>query len=166
MKTRNPGCGNDIRSFRAALRTMVRKINRHLKDDTACCGIGFLPCHVLLELDEKEGLSLRDLQDVMEVDKAALSRAVDELVKEGQVTRRENREDRRNIVIELSAEGRKKVADIHRYCDKKYKKLFDMIPAAEQATVVCAVSYLARAFDEFSTETMCCVPVTKERKKS
>ena len=87
-----------------------------------------------------------------------MSRAVDGLVKDGQVSRKENPEDRRNIVIALTAAGQKKVADIHRYCDKKYKKLFDLIPEKEHATVVCAVSYLARAFDELSTETMCCLP--------
>lgn len=154
----------DIRAFRAALRVLVRKISRHLKDDTICCGMGFLPCHILLELEAGKGCSLRDLQGVMDVDKAALSRAVDELVRDGQVSRRENPEDRRNIVIELTVAGRKKIAAIDAHCDRKYQRLFDLIPSGEHATVVCAVSYLARAFDELGTETMCCIPKKKGRK--
>lgn len=164
MKDKCACIDTDIRAFRAALRTMVRKINRQLKEDTSCCGVGFLPCHILMELDGKNGLSLRGLQKEMETDKAGLSRAVDSLVKDGLVTRKENAEDRRNIVIELTAAGRKKVGDIHRHCDRKYRKLFDLIPEKEHAAVVRAVSYLARAFDDLSTETMCCLPEKKETK--
>jgi DNA-binding MarR family transcriptional regulator len=164
MKAKQPRSEMEIRAFRAALRTLVRKINRQLKDDTSCCGLGFLPCHILLELDGREGLSLRDLQKEMETDKAALSRAVDALVNDGQVSRKENPEDRRNIVIELTAVGRKKVSEIHRHCDRKYQKLFDVIPEKEHASVVCAVNYLAQAFDELGSEAMYCVP--EKRKTS
>jgi DNA-binding MarR family transcriptional regulator len=141
----------DLRAFRAALRLLVRKISRNLRADTTCCGVGFLPCHVLLELEGKAGLSLRDLQETMETDKAALSRTVEGLVCAGLVTRQQNPGDRRTIVITLTVAGRGKVAAINQYTDKKYGRLFRLIPTPEHATVVCAVNYLAQAFDELES---------------
>ena len=156
MKTQAAVPPPDIRAFRAALRLLVRKISRNLRDDTTCCGVGFLPCHVLLELEGETGLSLRDLQEAMETDKAALSRTVEELVCAGLVTRRQNPGDRRTIVIALTAAGRTKVAAINKYTDQKYGRLFRLIPPQEHATVVCAVDYLARAFDDLESGSVPC----------
>jgi DNA-binding MarR family transcriptional regulator len=153
----------DIRAFRAALRLLVRKIGRQLRDDTQCCGVGFLPCHALLELEGAGGRSLRELQAAMETDKAALSRTVDCLVQDGLVTRKENPDDRRAVVIALTAAGRRKAATINRYSDAKYRQLFGLIPAREHATVVCAVGYLARAFDELGGEAVYCAPAKRRK---
>jgi DNA-binding MarR family transcriptional regulator len=158
MKAETSSDTPDIRAFRAALRILVRKISRQLRDDTQCCGVGFLTCHVLLELDAVGGCALKDLQEAMETDKAAVSRTVDSLVTDGLVTRKENPADRRAVIIEFTAAGRKKAAEINRYSDDKYSELFRLIPVQEHATVVCAVNYLARAFDKLGGETMCCLP--------
>lgn len=147
----------DVRAFRAALRLLVRKISRNLRDDTACCGVGFLPCHVLLELDGSAGRSLRDLEESMETDKAALSRSVESLVGGGLVTRQQNPANRRTVVIALTPAGRKKVAQINRFSDEKYGQLFRLIPNQEHASVVCAVDYLAGAFDELEGGAVCSV---------
>ncbi len=152
---------SDIRAFRAALRLLVRKISRNLRDDTTCCGVGFLPCHLLLELEGREGVSLRELQDAMATDKAALSRAVDSLVAEKLVTREQNPENRRAVLIALTKAGRAKAAEINDYSDEKYARLFRLIPEKEHATVVGAVDYLAKAFEEFETCTETCGPEKK-----
>jgi putative acetyltransferase len=154
---KDPTTGTDeLKAFRVALRTLVRKINRHIKEDSTCCGIGFMPCHVLIEFEDGKARSLRDLQEAMEMDKAGLSRAVDTLVKAGMLTRRENPENRRSIIIEPTKNGLKKIAGVNRNSDAKYRKLFDLIPANEHATVVCAVSYLARAYDELDADDDAC----------
>jgi putative acetyltransferase len=158
MKTTAFSDATDIRAFRAALRILVRKIGRQLREDTQCCGVSFLTCHVLLELDGDDGCALKDLQEAMETDKAAVSRTVDGLVQEGLLTRKENPKDRRAVVIALTAAGRKRAAEINRYSDDKYRELFQLIPAQEHATVVCAVNYLARAFDKLGGETIYCAP--------
>lgn len=161
MKPRSCCTTSEIRAFRAALRLLVRKISRNLRDDTTCCGVGFLPCHILLELEGRDGVSLRELQEAMATDKAALSRAVDGLVGEKLVTREQNPDNRRAVVIALTKAGRAKVAEINDYSDEKYARLFGMIPEKEQATVVCAVDYLAKAFEEFETCAGTCVPKKK-----
>ena len=152
---------SDIRAFRAALRLLVRKISRNLRDDTTCCGVGFLPCHILLELEGREGVSLRELQEAMATDKAALSRAVEGLVGEKLVTREQNPENRRAVLLALTKAGRAKVAEINDYSDEKYGRLFGLIPEKEHATVVCAVDYLAKAFEDFETCADTCSPKKK-----
>jgi len=166
MKTTGKTATPDIRAFRAALRILVRKIGRQLRDDTQCCGIGFLTCHVLLELDAAGGSSLKELQTAMDTDKAAVSRTVDLLVQDGCVSRKENPDDRRAVIIELTAAGRKKAAEINRYSDDKYRELFRLIPEQEHATVVCAVNYLAKAFEQLGGEATYCIPSKTKGGKS
>lgn len=156
MKKNGPVDMADLKGFRTALRTLVRKINKHIKEDTTCCGIGFLPCHVLLEFEDGQPRSLRDLQDTMEMDKAGLSRAVDTLVKAGMLSRRENPDNRRSIIIEATETGLMKIREVNEGTDEKHRKLFDLIPTNEHATVVCALSYLAKAYDELDGEDTSC----------
>lgn len=156
MKEATHAGANELKAFRVALRTLVRKIDRHIKEDTTCCGVGFIPCHVLLEFEDGKARSLRDLQDAMEMDKAGLSRAVDGLVKANMLTRRENPENRRSVIIEPTEEGLRKIKEVNEGSDRQYRKLFDLIPQNEHATVVCAVSYLAKAYDELDGDTPAC----------
>ncbi len=161
MKPRSCCTTSEIRAFRAALRQPVRNIRRHHRAGPTCSRGGFLPCHILLELEGRDGVSLRALQEAMAPDKAALSRAVDGLVGEKLVTREQNPDNRRAVVIAHTKAGRAKVAEINDYSDEKYARLFGMIPEKEQATVVCAVDYLAKAFEEFETCAGTCVPKKK-----
>jgi DNA-binding MarR family transcriptional regulator len=153
MKRAIPLTNATLRAFRAALRALVRKIGRQLKEETECCGVGFLVCLVLLELDDAPGRSLKELAASLGTDKAALSRVVDRLVKNGLARRDENPSDRRAIVINLTPPGRQQAAVINRYCDGKYRRLFQFIPPREHAAVIRAIGYLAEAFDQFGNES-------------
>lgn len=155
----------DVRKFRASLRLLVRKLGRQARDDNSGCGLGHVPLHILLELDQGEGRSLKDLEAALETDKAALSRAVESLVRDGHVTREPDPADRRSVRIGLTVAGRRKVEEIHRYSDEKYRELFRLIPSREHATVLCAVDYLARAIDELCGETGYCPPPDKAGRK-
>jgi putative acetyltransferase len=150
-----------LREFRSALRALVRKIGRQLKDESHCCGFGFLGCLVLLELDAVPGCALKELEAALGTDKAAVSRVVDSLVKNGLAKRDENPADRRAIVINLTPAGRRYAAGINRYCDEKYRKLFRLIPPQEHTAVVRAIDTLTRAFDQFGAEPGPCLPVSE-----
>ncbi len=154
----HPVDDREIRAFRAALRLLVRKIGRQLRSEVQCCGVGYIMSHVLLELEDGDGCALKDLQAALGIDKAALSRSVDFLVKDGLVSRKPNPEDRRAVVLTLTAAGRKRVADLNARMNGQYRRLFELIPAREHATVICAVDYLARGFDDLSGESAYCPP--------
>jgi DNA-binding MarR family transcriptional regulator len=148
----------ELRAFRAALRTLVRKIGRQLRSEEQCCGVGYLMSHVLLELEASDGCALKDLQASLGIDKAALSRSVDYLVKDGLVSRKPNPQDRRAVVLALTAAGRQRVAAINTATNRQYRHLFELIPAREHGTVICAVDYLAKAFDDLAGDSAYCPP--------
>lgn len=143
----------EVRAFRGSLRALVRKIGRQVRSENQCCGVGYIMSHVLLELENSDGRSLKELQEALETDKAALSRSVDYLVKDGLVSRKENPADRRAIVLALTAAGRKRVAELNTYTDERYRRLFSLIPPDEHDSVICAVDYLAKAFDELGGDS-------------
>ncbi len=149
MKSAPPISDADLRIFRSSLRGLIRKVGRQLKDETRACGVGFLVCLVLLELDGAPGCSLKALGASLGTDKAALSRVVDFLVRHGLARRAENPADRRTLAIGLTAAGRGRVAAIDRCVNARYRELFARIPPGERAAVVRAVGYLAEAFDSF-----------------
>ena len=90
------------------------------------------------------------------MDKAALSRAVDGLVNLGMLTRRENPEDRRAVIIGPTPAGLAKIKEVNEGADESYRKLFSLIPADQQATVVCAINHLAKAYDALDTPPCAC----------
>ncbi len=136
----------ELREFRGALRDLAHTIGRQLRDDTQCCGLGYLTCHVVLALDAGSGRSLRELEEELGTDKAALSRAVDQLVNAGQVTRKPNPRDRRAVLIALTAAGRRTVREVTAYTDRKYRALFDRLPAGQHGAVIETVRALRSAF--------------------
>lgn len=164
MKATKPSIADaDLLAFRAALRQLVRKIDRRLRSEVQCCGVGYLMSHILLELDAAEPLSLKQLQEALDVDKATLSRSVELLVKDGLVGRTANPDDRRSIAITLTAAGRKQVAVLNRLSNEGYRSVFERIPAQEHAGVLAAVGHLTAAFEEVGIESSYAVPEKKTR---
>lgn len=152
----------DLQVFRASLRQLVRKIDRRLRSEIQCCGVGYLMSHILLELEQSGALSLKQLQENLDVDKATLSRSVDLLVKDGLVSRTENPEDRRSIEIKLSTAGRKQVAELNQLSNAGYRKVFDCISPQEHAAVISAVRHLTTAFEQVGIESSYAIPPKKD----
>lgn len=152
----------ELQVFRASLRQLVRKIDRRLRSEIQCCGVSYLMSHILLELEQSGALSLKQLQDILDVDKATLSRSVDLLVKDGLASRTENPEDRRSIEIKLSAAGRKQVAELNQLSNAGYRKVFECISPQEHAAVISAVRHLTTAFDQVGIESSYALPLKKD----
>lgn len=152
----------ELQVFRASLRQLVRKIDRRLRSEIQCCGVSYLMSHILLELEQSGALSLKQLQEILDVDKATLSRSVDLLVKDGLASRTENPEDRRSIEIKLSAAGRKQVAELNQLSNAGYRKVFECISPQEHAAVISAVRHLTTAFDQVGIESSYALPLKKD----
>ncbi len=58
------------------------------------------------------------------MDKGALSKTVEALVRKGYLQREAGREDRRRVFLKLSEEGQKQAEHIHRCCDGYYHSVF------------------------------------------
>lgn len=149
----------NLTKFRASLRVLEREIERQLLSETGCCGINLLQCHVILELAEAGALSLKDLEERLDADKAALSRTVDALVRDGLAVREQDAKDRRYVRIELTKAGTAKVCFIDAVCNGFYEELFKRIPEMRHAAVLESVEVLGTVLREMRTsgDAACCI---------
>jgi len=149
----------DLTKFRASLRVLEREIERQQLSESGCCGVNLMQSHILLELAAAGALSLKDLEDRLDADKAALSRTVDALVRCGLVVREQDPKDRRYVKIELTKTGGSKVQFIDAACNGFYEELFRRIPESKHARVLESVDILGSVLREMRTngDAACCI---------
>ena len=92
--------------------------------------------------------SLAGLAQVVGVTPATATRMCDRLVRKSLISRRTEREDRRQLRVVLTAKGRSLVGDVTDRRRKEIARITDEIPAAEQAVLVHALGRLASAAGE------------------
>ncbi len=138
----------EIINFRKKIRMIEREIMNQIKDDTTCCGITLSQCHVLLELNEINETSIKDMSRILGLDNSTLSRTIDSMVKEDLVNRNIKPEDRRYMTISLTVKGKDKADSINDLCDNYYSELFNCIPEDKRNSVIDCISILAEAINE------------------
>jgi DNA-binding MarR family transcriptional regulator len=80
--------------------------NRALNRELRSSGLDFQRWRVLAALNENPGCSMQRLADITAVDRTTLTHTVRLMVKDGLVQRQLREDDRRSIVLTLSASGR------------------------------------------------------------
>ena len=94
------------------LRENTRILECHLgninKTDSCCCGISEPECFVLVEIGRKPNISVKELAEILRLDKSGVSRTVEELVQKDYVERKPSTEDRRFVVLNLTLKGKER----------------------------------------------------------
>jgi DNA-binding MarR family transcriptional regulator len=98
------------------LRLAVLRLGRRLRQNAAA-GITPSQLAVLATLDRRGPLGLGDLAAHEGVQPPSATRMVDNLEAAGLVTREASRADRRAVVVQLTAKGRRRVEEIRRRRD-------------------------------------------------
>lgn len=140
----------DIREFRRDLRRIERHVMGHLRRQTTCCGVTAAQCHVLLELEDAQGLTLNGLAERLRLDASTLSRTIESLVGSGMVERSANPRDRRAIALRLTPNGMRKARAINESCDGFYREVLERVPAERQRALVDAIRTVAHILAEGS----------------
>ena len=164
----------NLTKLRADLRVLERELDRLLKSEAGCCGVTMIQCHVLLELESAGEVSQKELEERLQTDKAALSRTIDALVRDGLVERRLNDNDRRFVRVALTREGREKSAAINTNCNGTYAALFDRIPRDKHGLVAESIGLFSRAIVELRQSEKpgdgkpgdggcCCLPISRQK---
>lgn len=91
---------------------------------------------------------LNRLSDRLQVNASTTLRTVDRLIATGLVVRRENPEDRREVLIELTARGRRLVDDVTARRRAAIEDIVRAMPARQRAAMVEALLAFADAADE------------------
>jgi DNA-binding MarR family transcriptional regulator len=113
-----------------------------LRPDTTPCGqpMSVTEAHAIDELHLDGRLTQQGLADRLRLQKSTVSRLVDELCTDGLVTRRANPDDRRSVLLELTALGRKRAAR-----QALFGSLLDRLTAQDRRLVIAGLDRLAAA---------------------
>lgn len=135
--------GGMIMNQAKLLREKTRILECHLgninKTDSCCCGISEPECFVLVEIGRKPNISVKELAEILRLDKSGVSRTVEELVQKDYVERKPSTEDRRFVVLNLTLKGKERFEKIENDMNRKFKEILDKIPVDKREQVIEAL---------------------------
>ena len=102
----------------------------------------------LVVLDMHDGINLNGLAELLDVNASTAMRMIDRLLVAELVTRRDNPENRREVVLSLTAAGRRIVRKVTTRRRQEIKRIVEQMPATHRAGLVRAL----RAFSEAAGE--------------
>jgi len=130
----------------ALLREVARLHVRAQRATLACDGASATACTILTELGRAPSLTLAQLARRLRLDKGWTSRAVDQLVDGGLVSKLAGDGDRRTIALSLTRSGRTEHRRIEGLLNDQVARIIGRVPAAQQAAVSRALSALHDAY--------------------
>ncbi|MBO7449866.1 MAG: MarR family transcriptional regulator [Clostridiales bacterium] len=109
------------------------------RSDCCQCSVNTLQCFLVVEIGRQPGINVKELSEIMNMDKSGISRSVDELVQKGFVSREPSKTDRRSVVLRLTADGKKRFNKIEKDMDDKFRVVFEKIDEDKQEMVLEAL---------------------------
>lgn len=94
------------------VKAVHRELERWANDAMRPLGVTAAQADALVVISQAEPISLKELGDLLIAESGHPSRLVDRLVEAGLVTRRDADDDRRRVVLRLTARGRRLVTRI------------------------------------------------------
>lgn len=121
-------------------REYTRELERHLdiidQNDCCQCGVSRVGCFLIVEIGRRPGICIKELAELLRIDKSGVSRSVEELVKSGFVTREPSEEDRRCVVLKLTESGNARFMKIEEDMYAEFKNVFSLIDKSDRDKVL------------------------------
>lgn len=134
-----------VKQFREYTRQLECHLGNMNKSDCCCCGVSEAQCFLLVEIGRKPGMSVKELADILHINKSAVSRSVEELVQKGFVERKPLKEDRRFVTLNLLPKGQERFEKIEHDMYIKFKEVFEQIPVDKREQVIEALKVYNQA---------------------
>ena len=128
-----------VKLFREYTRELERNLENINRSDCCQCSVNTLQCFLVVEIGRQPGINVKELSEIMNMDKSGISRSVDELVQKGFVSREPSKTDRRSVVLRLTADGKKRFNKIEKDMDDKFRVVFEKIDEDKQEMVLEAL---------------------------
>ena len=138
--------------LREQSRLLVRKLGLIERAGVECCGVTLPQCHALVETGRQGALSVNDLARLLGLDKSTVSKTVDKLVAIGLLMREVDPQDRRYVVLKLSAQGQTLYSSIEERMEDYFSTSLQAIPEEKREQVLESLALLADALPG----TACC----------
>lgn len=121
-------------------REYSRLLNCHfsyINNADCCCGeINKSQCFMIVEIGRKPDISVKELAEIMRVDKSGISRFVEDLVQKEYVERRPAATDRRFVTLNLLPKGQTRFQKIEHDMYNRFKSILEQIPENKREQVV------------------------------
>ena len=128
-----------VKQFREYTRQLECHLGNMNQSDCCCCGVSTAQCFILVEIGRKPGISVKELAEILRIDKSGVSRTVEELVQKEFVERNPSKEDRRYVVLHLLPKGQERFEKIENDMYLKFKEVLEQIPVEKREQVVEAL---------------------------
>lgn len=136
---------DDVLMLRETIKVLIRCLGILETNKAFCCDYTYAQCHVLMEVAKANTINIVELADTLQVNKSAVSRTVDELVKKGEVVREQDLNDRRYVKIKLTEKGRAGANFMDVNSRKQFEVLLNVIPAEKRQTAIEGAQILSQA---------------------
>ena len=138
--------------IREQFKELIQKMGLLEEQQTKCCDLSLVQCHVLTEVGNSEGLSVNDLSLKLNLDKSTTSRHITNLVKSGLINRLENPTDRRYFTLSLTESGTETYSSINDTMDGYYDQLLKSLSLDQQKQISDAMGLISEAINQLG----CC----------
>ena len=115
-------------------------------------GISQSEYNCLVQFFEVNSMGVKDLAERLDITPGGVTRIITSLENKGYVERRISLDDRRNINVLLTSQGRKLVKKMRRAAIDIHREIFDQIDPSERETVAAAIQTLLNALDSWLQE--------------
>jgi DNA-binding MarR family transcriptional regulator len=122
--------------LREATRLLIQKLGVLERGEAICSGITLTQCHVIVETGRKQQLSVNELAELLNLDKSTVSRMVDQLVNSGSIIREPDPNDRRFVMLKLTATGEELFKNIEQSMGRYFTDTLESIPVEKREQVV------------------------------
>lgn len=127
------------------MRFVTREYSLLQKNQACGCGTTMAQSQALIEIGRAGEISLVELANLLGLDRSTMSRTVNKLVECGLVSRLEDREDRRYVVLRLTSGGQDTYGTIEGHVLNHYARVLNEIPAEKQGQVLESLALLEGA---------------------
>ena len=137
---------DQVKLFREYTRELERNLEKLNETDCCQCNVNTLQCFLVVEIGRQPGICVKDLAEILKMDKSAISRGIEELVVKDFVSRVPSEKDRRCVVLTLTAEGKKRFKKIESDMNARFKVIFENIDKDKREQVLEALRIYNEAF--------------------
>jgi DNA-binding MarR family transcriptional regulator len=136
---------------------LQRKVNRMLRrqvpDAWMELSLTLAQFKSLFFISNEGNTNVRKLAAALSVTSANVTGIVDRLVKQGLVTRRENPEDRRMLLLQVTDKGRALITDLRERQTSRLSEILDYMGPDELSTLARGLSSLLKACELYQKGT-------------
>ncbi len=125
-----------VKQFREQTRQLECHLGNINSADCCCCSVNKTQCFLIVEIGRKPGISVKELAEMLRIDKSSVSRFVEDLVQKEFVVRKPSVEDRRFVTLHLLSKGQERFEKIEHDMHYKFKEVLENIPENKREQVI------------------------------